>query len=93
VSESRQQRLNPSKLLVLLMYGTYSYLEVTTVDGETKKLVLDIGKFARLMRVKKIHIAEYLEWLDDMNFLSLTNITDKKATVLLTVPLLFRNNG
>lgn len=90
MSESRRQRLNPSKLLVLLLYGTYDYLEVVSVDAESKKLTLHIGKFARLLRVKKAHIGEYLEWLDQMNFLTLVNINTKKATVIIDVPLLFK---
>ena len=88
-TKSRKSRLNPSKLLVLLMYGSYPYLDVRTFSPNIQELVLDIGSFSRLMRVKKIHIAESLEWLDAMGYISLIEIDNKKATVLISTPPLF----
>jgi len=88
--QSRQQRLNPSKLLVLLMYGTYPYLDVETIDGETRQLTLEIGPFARLMRVKNGAISEYLQWLEQMGYLTITSCSNKTITVIVTIPTLFR---
>jgi len=55
-------------------------------------LTLDLGRFARLMRVKKIHVAEYLEWLDTMGYILLTNISNKEATVIINTPPLFKES-
>lgn len=71
------------------MWGNYPYLDVKDFGAGNKELTLDIGAFARLMRVKKLHIAEYLEWLDSMGYLTLTSCDTKKATVILDIPPLF----
>lgn len=89
MGKSRQHRLNPSKLLVLLLYGTYPYLDVEEVSPIYKRLTLNIGKFARLMRVKNIHIVEYLEWLESMGYLTIVGPVDKHISVMISVPTLF----
>jgi hypothetical protein len=72
-----------------LLYGTYPYLEVEAVDGDSKRLTLSVGKFANLMRVRNAHIIEYLEWLDNMSFLTIVRRGKYSVTVLLEVPTLF----
>ena len=89
---SRQQRLNPSKLLVLLLYGTYPYCDVTAFGEDAKKLTLKVGKFARLMRVRNSNIVEYLQWLDEMGFITVVEASAKEATVILCTPTLFSRN-
>ena len=86
---SRQQRLNPSKLLVLLLYGTYPYCDVTQFGGAAKKLTLQVGKFARLMRVRNSNIVEYLQWLEEMGFITVVELSNKEATVIIEIPTLF----
>jgi hypothetical protein len=88
--KSRQHRLNPSKLLVLLLYGTYPYCTVTALDDNRRQLTLEVGPFGRLMRVKNIHILEYLEWLESMNFITITSSDSKTVTIVIDTPLLFR---
>lgn len=90
--KSRKNRLNPSKLLVLLMYGTYPYLDVTHIDKDSKQLCLDIGGFGRLLRVKNQHIVEYLVWLESMNYITILSKDNKKVTIVLDMPLLFRES-
>jgi hypothetical protein len=87
---SRKTRLNPSKLLVLLLYGTYPYLDVEAVDGGSKRLTMTIGKFANLMRVRKDHIMEYLAWLEEMNFITIIKKSKDKTTLILDTPTLFK---
>lgn len=89
----RKTRLNPSKLLVLLMYGTYPYVFVETHSNDSKKLTLTIGKFAKLMRVRNAHIVEYCQWLEKMGYIIITNITDDKITVILSIPPLFNGEA
>jgi hypothetical protein len=91
--ESRKKRLNPSKLLVLLLYGTYPYLEVEAIDGVSKRLTLHIGKFAKLMRVRKEHIQEYVSWLETMGFLVVTGQDRYHITVIVDIPLLFKDRA
>lgn len=86
---SRKTRLNPSKLLVLLLYGTYPYLDVKDFSNNSKKLILDVGKFARLLRVRNSDIVEYLTWLEQMSFITIIEVSNKKATVIITLPTLF----
>lgn len=91
MAQSRKKRLNPSKLLVLLLYGTYPYLDVETLGPGSKRLTLDIGRFARLMRVKNAHIGEYLQWLEEMGYLTITGCTEKHISVVMETPTLFSN--
>lgn len=91
---TRQHRLNPSKLLVLLLYGSYPYLETDSQpDSDVKRVTLKIGGFAKLMRVRNAHIVEYLDWLEQMGFLTVTKRTKRTATVIIEEPLLFRSDG
>lgn len=87
--KSRKSRLNPSKLLVMLLYGSYPYLEVEYLSNDSRCLTLEIGKFARLMRVKNAHISEYLQWLEEMGFLTITACSPRTISVVLTKPQLF----
>ena len=87
--KSRKSRLNPSKLLVMLLYGTYPYLEVGYLSNDSRCLTLEVGKFARLMRVKNIHITEYLQWLEEMGFLTITACSPRTISVVLSKPGLF----
>lgn len=91
--QSRKARLNPSKLLVLLLYGTYPYMKVEEVEEGLKEVTLEIGPFARLLRVKNAHIIEYVEWLEEMNFLSIIAKNKGSLTVALETPTLFRDVG
>jgi len=88
---TRQQRLNPSKLLVLLLYGHYPYMETETrKESDIKRVTIKIGGFARLMRVRNAHIVEYLEWLEQMGFLTITKRTKRTATLIIEEPTLFK---
>ena len=87
---TRQHRLNPSKLLVLFLYGDYPYMSVEHKSDDVKKVTIRIGGFAKLMRVRNSHILEYLEWLEQMGFITITGVTKKTATLVLSPPTLFR---
>jgi hypothetical protein len=91
MSNTRKNRLNPSKLLVLLLYGTYPYLDVESTEGSSKRLTMHVGKFAKLMRVRNAHIIEYLGWLEQMNFITIVNQDRYTITIVLDTPTLFRN--
>lgn len=86
---SRKHRLNPSKLLVMLLYGTYPYLEVEDEKPNSKQLRLEVGKFGRLMRVKNAHIREYVQWLENMGYLTQISSGDTHISIILSKPTLF----
>lgn len=88
--EKRKKRLNPSKLLILLMYGSYPYLEVNFKDDNTRELILDIGSFARLMRVKKQALVEYIDWLDMMGYIVLVSKSNRTIKLDIHTPPLFK---
>ncbi len=87
---SRKKRLNPSKLLVLLLYGSYPYMKVEQGSNDLVRITLTLGKFAKLMRVRKSHVVEYLDWLDKMQYISIVDNDNKEATVTIAKPNLFK---
>lgn len=92
-SSTRKTRLNPSKLLVLLMFGSYPYVEVTSLSSGSKKLTLTIGKFAKLMRVRNAHIVEYCQWLEQMNFIDIVSIDKTTVELIIYIPPMFNTYG
>jgi len=79
----RRHRLNPFKILVLLLYGDHSFV-LWADDGQTATLY--IPDFARFLRVPGDRFREYLVWLQDGGYLSMLNSARGFATVRLTPP-------
>ena len=88
-SNTRKTRLNPSKLLVLLMFGSYPYVQVKPLDNGSRKLSVTIGKFAKIMRVRNAHIVEYCQWLEKMNFVDILSIDETTIELIMYIPPLF----
>ena len=61
----RRHRLNPFKLLCLVLYGDYDFVS-WAAEGQVE---LRNGPMARLMRVPNSRLKEYLEWLSHWNYI------------------------
>lgn len=55
----RRHRLNPFKVLCLVLYGNYEFLLV----GQDGLISIENSPFARILRVPNCRLREYLEWL------------------------------
>ena len=72
-----------------MLYGTYPYMKVVQ-RANNAEITLSLGKFAKLMRVRKSHIVEYLDWLDKMQYISIVEKNNRTATVTVSQPNLFK---
>ena len=61
----RKHRLNPFKVLCLLLYGDYDFVRWT----DTGHIEIDNGPFARHLRVPNHRLKEYLEWLAHWDYI------------------------
>lgn len=64
-SKTRKHRLNPFKVLCLLLYGEFDFM--TYQDGATH---VEVGPFARHIRVKNDRFKEYLQWLETYGYIT-----------------------
>lgn len=83
----RKHRLNPNKVMVLLLYGSYGC--VTSASGRVGHLKMKIGEFARLIRVPNSRLREYLEWLNHWEFITDLQLSHGEAVFQVTPPALF----
>lgn len=58
-----KHRLNPFKVLCLLLYGTYDFVSWNGLEAE-----IQVGPFARHIRVKNDRFKEYLQWLETYGY-------------------------
>jgi len=82
----RKHRLNPSKVMLLLLYGNYQFVHSGEEPG---KVLVEIGPFARLIRVPNSRLKEYLEWLNHWSYISNLEFSYGKASFEITPPTRF----
>ncbi len=56
-----------------------------------RKIKIQVGNFAKLMRVRANHIVEYIQWLEEMGFLTVVELNKKQAKLIVEKPVLFRS--
>lgn len=83
-----KHRLNPSKVLISILYGSYS-----SVHNEEGDVRIEIGPFARLIRVPNSRLKEYLAWLASWDYISNLETNKKYATFTVSRPNLWKNNN
>lgn len=90
---SRKHRLNPMKLLTLLLYGDYPYLEyLGSQPSGAARISIKPVSFAKLLRVRTSHIHEYLEWLESQSYIDLISAEKQAVTLVVNRPRLFRED-
>lgn len=82
VPRPNRVRLAPFKIITLLYFGQYDWLEV--VEGAQYRLQLT--PMARDMRVSRQRLREHLEWLAEWNYLEELVLERGSALVRLATP-------
>lgn len=75
------KKLKPYQALVLLMYGSYEWVEREGTSYDVK-----LGPFARHIQVPNYRLIEYLKWLEEMGFISELEHTYGRARFVLESP-------
>jgi len=79
----RKHRLNPFKVLCVLLYGECSFVTWTELG------IVEVrnGPFARLLRVPNYRLKEYLEWLAHWSYITeLDTDTYGISTFRISIP-------
>ena len=79
-----KHRLNPSKVMLALLYGSYS-----SIQNDGGLISMDIGPFARLLRVPNSRLKEYLTWLEKWEYLSNLKLNQTTAKFCIKQPRLW----
>lgn len=77
----RQLKLNPFKVLCLILYGSYDF-----IVWEEDYAEISIGPFARLLQVKNDRLKEYLQWLHSFEYLNEVHFVRGTAFIRLRIP-------
>lgn len=88
-AQRRPQRLRlaPFKILSLLLYGEYSWLQ-PEAGG---LLHVQLSEMARDMRISRDRIRDHLMWLAEHNYVREVEFTHGRATIRLEVPPVLDN--
>ncbi len=75
-------RLVPFKILSLLLYGDYPWLQLDAQGLVVAKL----GQMARSMRVSRDRLGEHLQWLVDHGYINELHLGRFEARIRLATP-------
>ena len=86
--ETRKNRTNPFKILVLCLYSRSSFIKRSDDD----QITVARGPMCRVLRVPSFRLTEYLEWLQMFGYIS--DLTDEygKSTFKIKKPNLNWDN-
>lgn len=66
-----KQRHTPYKILAMLLYGKYPWMELKAGQGaEPTTYTVALGPLASMLRVNASKLREYLTWLEEHQYLS-----------------------
>lgn len=78
----RKRRLNPYKVLCLVIYGNYEFITWNGID----KVELRLGPLARLIQIQNYRLKDYLYWLQDFGYIEDLKYDYGKAWFRVIVP-------
>jgi hypothetical protein len=79
-----KNRLIPYKVLVLLLYGQYTWLVRNPSDGS---IMLRLGPMSRFLRVSSSRLREQLDWLFLNRYFASLSVKYGEAVVTIRSPL------
>lgn len=85
-----KNRLIPYKIIVLLLYGSYTWLIRDDYDGT---ITLRLGPMSRFLRVSSSRLREQLDWLFVNRYIASLSVKYGEAVVTIRPPLVSPGSG